>query len=57
MSYLRGICGVNRMDGESNENVYRRFGMVSKGGGDSEAQHIKMVWTHGNRIDAGSVSE
>ncbi len=33
MSYLRGICGVNRMDGESNENVYRRFGMVSKGGG------------------------
>ncbi len=21
-----GGCGVNRMDGESNENVYRKFG-------------------------------
>ncbi len=29
MSYLRGGCGVNRMDGESNENVYRKFGMSS----------------------------
>ncbi|RUM29363.1 MAG: hypothetical protein DSY42_06675 [Aquifex sp.] len=35
MSYLRGCCGVNRMDGESNENVYRRFGMASKGEGMS----------------------
>ncbi len=30
MSYLRGGCGVNRMDGENNESVYRRFGMTSK---------------------------
>ncbi len=30
MSYLRGRCGVNRMDGESNENVYRKFGMSSR---------------------------
>ncbi len=30
MSYLRGGCGVNRMDGERNENVYGRSGMTSK---------------------------
>ncbi len=51
MSYLRGGCGVNRMDGESNENVYRIFGISSRGermsGGDGEAQHTEMVWTFG----------
>ncbi len=26
MNYLRGGCGVNKMDGKSNENVYRKFG-------------------------------
>ncbi len=31
MSYLRRGCGVNRMDGESNENVYGSFDMVSNG--------------------------
>ncbi len=35
MSYLRGGCGVNRMDGESNENIYRKFGMSSRGEGTS----------------------
>ncbi len=35
MSYLRGGCGVNRMDGESNENVHRKFGMSSRGDGMS----------------------
>ncbi len=30
MSYLRGGCGVNRMDGESNKNVYRKFGISSR---------------------------
>ncbi len=35
MSYLRGGCGVNRTDGESNENVYRNFGMSSRGEGMS----------------------
>ncbi len=35
MSYLRGGCGVNRMDGESNENVCRKFGMSSRGEGMS----------------------
>ncbi len=27
--YNRAGCGVNRMDGESNENVYRKCGMSS----------------------------
>ena len=30
MSDVKGTCGVNRVDGESNENVYRRLGMSSK---------------------------
>ncbi len=33
--YLRGGCGVNRMYGESNENVCRKFGMSSRGEGMS----------------------
>ncbi len=35
MSYLRGGCGVSRMDGESNESVYGRSGMSSTGKGMS----------------------
>ncbi len=27
MSYLRGACGLNRMDSESNESVCGKFGM------------------------------
>ncbi len=27
MSYLRGACGVSRMDGVSNESMYEHFGM------------------------------
>ncbi len=27
MSYMRGTCGVSRWDRESNEDMYRRFGM------------------------------
>ncbi len=27
MSYMRGACGVSGWDGESNEDLYRRFGM------------------------------
>ncbi len=26
-SYMRGACGVSRWDRESNEDMYRRFGM------------------------------
>ncbi len=33
MSYLRGACGVSRMDGMSNESVYERFGMCHVGEG------------------------
>ncbi len=33
VSYLRGACGMNRIDGESNERVYGRFGMSTKGEG------------------------
>ncbi len=31
MSYLRGACGLNRMNSESNENAYGKFGMSVKG--------------------------
>ncbi len=31
MSYLRSACGVSRMDGMSNESVYKRFGMCHVG--------------------------
>ncbi len=27
MSYMRGACGVSRWDGDSNEDMYERFGM------------------------------
>ncbi len=33
MSYLRGACGLNRMDGDSNESVYGKFGMSFKSEG------------------------
>ena len=33
MSYLRGACGSTWQEMESNENVYERFGMGSKGEG------------------------
>ncbi len=35
MSYFRGGCGVNRMNGESNGKVYRKFGTSSRGEGMS----------------------
>ncbi len=34
-SYLRGGCGVNKMDDENNESVYRGSGMSSRGEGMS----------------------
>ncbi len=33
MSYLRGACGVSRLDGLSNECVYKRCGMRGRGSG------------------------
>ncbi len=55
-SYLRGGCGVNRMDGKCNENVYRKFGLSSRGEGMScgvvemVKRSTQMVWTFG-RMD------
>ncbi len=33
MSYLRGACGVSRLDGLNNESVYGRCGMRGCGSG------------------------
>ncbi len=33
MSYLRGVCGVSRWDGLSNDSVYERCGMRGRGSG------------------------
>ncbi len=57
ISYLRGGCGVNRMDRKSNENVYRKFGMSSRGEGMSSGvvemvNHSTLRWFgHLERID------
>ena len=53
-SYLRNACGVRRMDGESNKNVYNRFVMsniderMKFGGVERQMQHPKVVWVHKN---------
>ncbi len=39
MSYLRGACGLNRMDGESNESLYGKFGRSFK----SEGMNCRVV--------------
>ncbi len=57
MSYMRGGCGVNRMDGESNENVYIKFGILSRGEGMScgvveMVKHSPLRWFgHLERMD------
>lgn len=33
MHYLRGTCGITRMDGGGNENVNRRLSMSNRGEG------------------------
>ncbi len=33
INYLRGVCGLNRMDGESNKSVYNKFVMSVKNEG------------------------
>ncbi len=50
MSYLRGGCGVNRMDGESNKNVYVRFDIPSEAermGCGMVVKHTEVVWIPG----------
>lgn len=44
LSYVRGVCGVNKVDDEGNETVYR-CGMFTKRGG--EMQHPEMVRSPG----------
>ncbi len=34
MLYMRGACGVSRRDGESNEDMYGRFGISEAVGMD-----------------------
>ncbi len=63
MSYLRGGCGEKRMDGESNESVYRRFGMSSRGEGMScgmveKLKHSTLIWFgHLERIDESELTK
>ncbi len=33
ITYMRGACGVSRWDRESNEDMYRRFGMSETAAG------------------------
>ncbi len=33
MSYLRGECGMTRLDGENNESIYERCGMGTQANG------------------------
>ncbi len=51
INYLRGGCGVNGMEAESNGNVYWRFGMTSVGdglcSGTHRPQHTEGVWSPG----------
>ncbi len=49
MNYLRGGCGVKRMEGENNDSGYRRFGMSSRGKGMScgmveMVKHTTLRW-------------
>ncbi len=44
MSYLRGACGLNRMDGESSESVYGRFGDGMNCGVAEVVKHGILRW-------------
>lgn len=50
MSYLRGACGVNKIDGKSNENVYKRSGISCRrwselwNDKEGDVQPPEMVW-------------
>ncbi len=41
MSYMQGACGVSRWDRESNEDMYRRFGMSETAVGMCNARVVK----------------
>ncbi len=62
MSYLRGACGVSRMDGVSNESVYERFGMSyvdvgKKCGVVEEVKRQTFKWFgHMERMEEGKMT-
>ncbi len=39
--YMRGACGVSRWDGESSEDMYRRFGMSAAAVGMDCRAHLR----------------
>ncbi len=50
MSYLRGVCGVTRWEGESNESMYERCGMGSlcrwsevRSGGMGKKKYVEII--------------
>ncbi len=50
MSYLRGACGVQRMDGESNDLVcHVKVKELNVEWWRESAQHHKVVWPHGKK--------
>ncbi len=64
---MKSGCGMNTVGGESNGNVYGRYGLSSRGnnelwsGGDGEVLHPEMVWTFGKngceRLDKKDIQE
>ena len=63
ISFLRSACGVSRMDGESNERVYERFDMASRGDGTQcgVVEYVKrntLRWFgHVERMDEGVMTK
>ncbi len=62
MSYLRSACGVSRMDGVSNESVYKHFGMSNvdmgkKCGVVEEVKRQTLKWFgHMERMEEGKMT-
>ncbi len=56
MSYLRSACGVSRMNRQSNESMYERFGVCHVGVGKKcgVVEEVKRqtlgVWPHGANL-------
>ncbi len=62
MSYLRGACGLSRMDGMSNESVHEHFGMchlgeINKCGVVEEMKQQMLKWFgHMERMEEGKMT-
>ncbi len=63
MSYLRSACGVNRMDGMSNESIYERFGMCHVGVGkkcgvvEKVTRQMLKWFGHVERMEEGKMTK